>query len=291
MKKLLFILFSLTLCITIVHAQKTITLKNHLGKPYEQYQVDANGTKHGFYKKFFKNGFLETDAVYYKGKEVSSKTYEYYGATRYLMHDITWDRNGKILTAKHRTYINGVVSPLNQSAGLLANGKGRWELDTYSNEYIEYYNGNDTAYLWKDKTKTGAVNKYFKGDRVYSTVQLAIDEQLQQAWLCVQEHTYSTNNNNSTKDYYNAIEKYYNGQVNNFYVDIAKILANSTNENLRTRIKSLMCIKDIDFSKSPLEILVTEDGYLSVSSGISSYDLFKYVTNQSKLELILEIHK
>ncbi|MES2652629.1 MAG: hypothetical protein V4663_12875 [Bacteroidota bacterium] len=174
MKQFLF----LFLCISVTYAsaQKTITKRGYNGKPYEQYQVDVNGTYHGFYKRFFDNGFLENDAVYHKGIQVSGKTYEYYGKVRYLMNDITWDRKGNVLTSKHRTidYNTGNVGQLIQNKGLLANGKDRWTWSNYfgSGDYSEYYHGNDTVYTWSDRTKKNFVGKYFNGERVLTKTEI-----------------------------------------------------------------------------------------------------------------------
>lgn len=289
-------LLTIALCVAVLNlnAQKTITKKSYTGKIYEQYQVDANGTKNGFYKRFFNNGFLETDAVYYKGKPISSKTYEYYANVRYLMHDATWDRNGKLLTAKRRDYINGEVGPLIQTAGLLANGKWSIEKNDYFSSYSEQYKGNDTVYVWKDKTKKGAVSKFVNDNRVYSKAQIALDEQLRHAWSNVQKKSYSTDTKNSNTDYHKALAKYYEGeyydkQVYNFYIDIANTLVHGTNETIKSKIKDLMCLNDIDTDNPALELNVGEYGGLTISAGITNYGLFNYVTNQSKLELILDI--
>lgn len=171
--------YFLTIIISIsmfyASAQKTITKRGYDGKPYEQYQVDANGTYHGFYKRFFDNGFLETDAIYYKGTQISSKTYEYYGKIRYLMYDVTWDRKGKVLTSKQRmvNYSTGDVGELIQKQGLLPNGNGLWFYNYFVDKsYTEQYKGNDTSYVWVDKTKKQFIGKYLNDERVLTKDEL-----------------------------------------------------------------------------------------------------------------------
>lgn len=248
MKQVLTLTLFAFMSIIHVYAQKTITKAGRNGKPYEQYQVDANGTKHGFYKRFFANGFLETDAIYYKGKEVSNKTYEYYGNVRYLMHDNTWDRSGKMLTAKHRTYIDGEVSALVQTAGLLPNGKGRWSID---NDYAEIYNNNDTTYVWKDKTKTGNVSKYVKGEQIFSKYELDTKAKLDAIW----SHKWDKHSNlkHITKDSLLALHKQYNialdsvyaGDEHNFYNDLCLMITKANDIKLKTIVIDVLDLNTI----------------------------------------------
>lgn len=118
-----------------------------------------HGELHGNYVSYFDNGVPSEESTYYKGTLTSQKKYRYFGAKRYLMRSATWLKDGTLLTEGMRLYNDYTgLGDWIDTAGKLPNGY--WSLSGYteSANYTEKYNGNDTTYVWFDKTK-----KQFKG--------------------------------------------------------------------------------------------------------------------------------
>lgn len=151
-------------------AQRTVTNKDYKGRIIEQYQINANGDYHGTYTSYFANGVIKEERIYYNGQITKCKKYEYYSKTRYLMSNVTWDKQGTLLASKQRVYNNGKVSPIIEIAGLLPNG--RWRGWPGHETYTEIYNGNDTVYEWQDRSKSKFIGKFLNGERVKTDKEL-----------------------------------------------------------------------------------------------------------------------
>lgn len=110
----------------------------------------SHGKLHGDYIEYFDNGQPHREIIYHKGTETSYKEWDYYDGKRYLKRSYTQTNDGKLLTAGMKMHYN---DDWLETAGLLPNG--RWSLAGYSKnaEYTERYNGNDTLYVWFDRTK------------------------------------------------------------------------------------------------------------------------------------------
>lgn len=110
----------------------------------------AHGELHGNYVEYFDNGQPYREIIYHKGTETSYKEWDYYDGKRYLKRSYTQTNDGKLLTAGMKMHYN---DDWLETAGQLPNG--RWSLAGYSKnaEYTERYNGNDTLYVWFDRTK------------------------------------------------------------------------------------------------------------------------------------------
>lgn len=176
-------------------AQRTVT--NRLCpscRPYEQYQINAQGNRHGTYKTWnrqgrlihesnwsngvehgrnidydSKTGAIQRDAMMHNGQMTSLKVYSYNleGTKRSLVREETWLKDGTILTSRE---FDPVYNKWIESAGKLSNG--RFWYDKYG--YNEKYNANDTVYVWSNKYKEIFEGKYLDGIRLYTKEETMI---------------------------------------------------------------------------------------------------------------------
>lgn len=132
----------------------TYTEYSRAGKPIIK-QNYFHGELHGIYIGYFDNGTVPAEeSVYHKGVRTSHKEWDYFGGKKYLMYSGTWTKEGKLLTEGKRSYDSwSGLGDWIDLAGQLPNG--RWYLagSTKDANYVEQYNGNDTLYVWFDKTK------------------------------------------------------------------------------------------------------------------------------------------
>lgn len=140
-----------------------------------------HGDLHGNYVEYLGNGTHGEESVYYKGVKTSHKKYRYFDAKRYLMYSATWDKDGILLTEGKREYSD--YSGLGEwfdNAGLLPNGKGKWEAYGYGliedADYTEKYVGNDTIYVWYGKAKKQFRGKIIENNNGYKSYVLEYDK-------------------------------------------------------------------------------------------------------------------
>ncbi len=177
-------------------AQRTVTNRICPScRPYEQYQVNAQGNMHGYYKAwdrqgkliqqynyvngdlhgicrdYFSNGTIKEDAVYYKGRMTNLKIYAYVNNKRQLVKTKAWDKSGTL-----------VIDSGNM--GKLPNGRWKRHYPSYGN-YAEIYNNNDTVYIWDDTDKKKflgkQINSKFMEYKSQLDIELAIRDSIRSA--------------------------------------------------------------------------------------------------------------
>ncbi len=274
-----------------VVAQRTLTNKWSNGRISEQYTINANGDYHGTFKAFdtqgrligklnylngdlhgicvayFNNGTVNEQATYYKGIRTSLKVYSYNenGTKRTLVRDATWDKKGRLLT--NTSTVNGVT------AGKLPNGY--WSTDYYMpyhiGRYIERYNGNDTIYLWYDKSKKTFEGKEINGvfieseelikdreDR-YKLAELALANKQAKEDSIIQARraNYDTEVANikiTDTIYKKFITDVMDGSEHKFYSIICNHLKHSNSDTLRTMIMKTLGITMDDLLNTNINI-------------------------------------
>lgn len=198
-------------------------------KPYEQYQVNAQGNKHGYYKAwdrqgrqvkqygylngelhgtcliYFGNGMIKEASTYHEGVQTSLKVYAYENNKRKLIRNATWDKSGNVLTD-------------GGNVGLLPNGRWRFHYPKYG-DYSETYNGNDTLYIWDDRGKVRFLGKRIEGVFIEYKSQLDIELAKRESIRSTTVYTRDMLDSLLTisEKYINALSIHYGTGDNNMY--------------------------------------------------------------------------